>query len=77
MGYVALKEVMDMAKLGRPALKKIKTASFRVSEQEWADLRRCAIAEDVTMVEWLRHQIKKCRRYHKTKGDWPEEIDRE
>lgn len=66
-----------MARLGRPKSTRGKVISFRLTDLEHEDLRRCAIAEECTMVDFIRAAIKKCKRTHKTRGDWPEGIDRE
>ena len=66
-----------MAKLGRPKVQKTKTVSFRLSLAEWENLRRAAIAEDMTMVDFLRACVKKCKRKHKNAGTWPDAVDRE
>jgi hypothetical protein len=66
-----------MAKLGRPKEQKQKTVSFRMSLREWQDLRKCAIAENASMADFLRACVKKCKRRHKNAGDWPDVIDRE
>lgn len=66
-----------MARLGRPKVRRGVTANFRLTEQEYNDLRRCAIAEETSMVDFLRASIKKCKRSHKAAGTWPEGIDRE
>lgn len=65
-----------MARLGRPKAHKKVLLNFRMSELERDDLRRCAIAEGLTMADFLRDCIRKCKRRHKEKGDWPEETDR-
>lgn len=61
-----------MPKRGRPKTKREKTVSFRLSPFEHEDLRRCALAEKTTMVDFLRDCIQRCKRRHKTAGDWPE-----
>lgn len=66
-----------MARLGRPKVKKKVLLNFRFSELERDDLRRCAIAEQLTMADFIRQCIKNCKRKHKNKGDWPEEPERE
>lgn len=66
-----------MARLGRPKNQCSRTANFKVTEQEWQDLRKCAIAEGITMVDFLRQAIKRCKRKHQTAGTWPETAERE
>ena len=65
-----------MAKLGRPKVQRTELLNFRVTPQERDDLRRCAIAENLTMVDFLRKCIANCKQRHKRAGDWPEGIDR-
>jgi hypothetical protein len=40
-------------------------------------LRKCAIAEGITMVDFLRQAIRKCKRKHQTAGTWPDTAERE
>ena len=63
-------------RLGRPRNKATKTATFRLKESEWEDLRRCAIHSDLTMADWLREQVRKYKRLCRKRGDWPEGADR-
>lgn len=64
-------------RLGRPRAKAIKTATFRLKEAEWEDLKKCAIHSDLTMADWLRGQVKNYKRLCQRRGDWPETADRE
>lgn len=63
-------------RLGRPRNKATKTATFRLKESEWEDLKKCAIHADVTMADWLREQVKRYKRLCQKRGDWPETADR-
>ena len=63
-------------RLGRPRNKAVKTATFRLKESEWEDLKKCAIHADLTMADWLRGQVKKYKRLCQNRGDWPEVADR-
>lgn len=63
-------------RLGRPRNKAVKTATFRLKESEWEDLKKCAIHADLTMADWLREQVKKYKRLCKNRGDWPDTADR-
>lgn len=65
-----------MAKLGRPTAKHTEMVGFKLTVQERDDLRRCAIAENLTMADFLRKCITNCKIRHKRAGDWPEETDR-
>lgn len=65
-----------MARLGRPQVKRERCASFRLTQQEWGDLRKCAIAENCSMVEYLRDCIRKTKRVHKSHGTWPDTVER-
>jgi len=64
------------ARLGRPRNKATKTATFRLKETEWTDLKKCAIHSDLTMADWLRDQVRKYKRLCQKRGDWPEVADR-
>lgn len=64
-------------RLGRPKDRYTKTATFRLKESEWEDLRKCAIASGETMADWLRNQIRKYKRTAKTAGRWPDSIERD
>ena len=63
-------------RLGRPRNKAVKTATFRLKESEWEDLKKCAIHADLTMADWLREQVRKYKRLCQKRGDWPEVADR-
>jgi uncharacterized protein (DUF1778 family) len=65
-----------MARLGRPTAKCTEIINFKVTEQEKKDLRKCAIAEGLTMTDFLRRCIANCKQRHKRAGDWPEESER-
>lgn len=63
-------------RLGRPKNKTTRTATFRLKESEWTDLKKCAIHADLTMADWLREQVRKYKRLCKNRGDWPEVANR-
>jgi hypothetical protein len=63
-------------RLGRPKQLRPKFFSCRLTEQEYDDLRRCAILTGLSATDFLRDCIKKCKRNAKAKGTWPETIDR-
>lgn len=66
-----------MAKLGRPKDIRTKSITFRLKASEYADLRKCAIAEEKTMAEFIRNAIKNCKRKHMTNKTWPDTAERE
>ena len=66
-----------MARLGRPPVKCSKSISIKLTESEYQDLRRAAIAEGCSMTDILRQAVQRLKRKHKQAGSWPETIERE
>lgn len=64
-------------KLGRPKRKKSVLMNMRMTEEERNDLRRLAIANNCTMIDWIRDKMAKEKRKRKADGTWPEETERE
>ena len=65
-----------MARLGRPKPQKVVSMTFRLSENEYSDLRRCAIGTGGTMADILRDAIRKTKRRLKEAGEWPDTAER-
>ncbi len=65
-----------MARLGRPKQERTKFFSCRLTELEYADLRRCAIYRGLSATDFLRDCIARTKRSAKAKDKWPESIDR-
>ena len=62
---------------GRPPAKCNKNICFRLTLQEYQDLRRAAIAEGCSMADILRQAVQQLKRKHKQAGTWPETAERE
>ena len=62
---------------GRPPAKCNKNICFRLTLQEYQDLRRAAIAEGCSMADILRQAVQRLKRKHKQAGTWPETAERE
>lgn len=65
-----------MGRLGRPKAKKTVTVGIRLTEVEAANLRRIAIAEDITMSEFVRQSINRRMKRLKELGQWTMETER-
>lgn len=63
-------------KLGRPKLVKKIMFNLRLTETERDDLRRCAIAHNMTMTGFIVRAIKNEKQRLVKHGEWPEEVDR-
>jgi hypothetical protein len=63
-------------KLGRPKAERSVLINMKMSERERDDLRKIAIAHNITMSEFIRHCIEKEKKRLKTHDLWPEEVDR-
>jgi uncharacterized protein (DUF1778 family) len=63
-------------KLGRPKLAKKVLFNLRLTETQRDDLRRCAIAHNVTMTDFILRAIKNEKARLSNRGEWPEEVDR-
>ena len=61
--------------MGKPRERKIVNVNFRLTLQEWQDLNKATIAEKTTKAGFLRAAVKKCKRKHQAKGDWPREVE--
>ena len=66
-----------MARLGRPKAQKTVSITFRLSEREYSDLRRCAIGTGGTMAGIVREAIRKTKRRLQDAGEWPNSDNRE
>lgn len=65
-----------MGRLGRPKAKKTVGIGIRLTEAEADDLRRIAIAEDITMSDFVRQSISRRKKTLKDKGLWTMETER-
>jgi hypothetical protein len=50
--------------------------NMKLSERERDDLRRIAIAHNITMSDFIRHCIEKEKKRLKANDLWPEQVDR-
>ena len=66
-----------MARLGRPKSPKVVNATFRLTQKEYSNLRKCAIGENTTMTELVRQMIKRHMRRLQEAGNWPDSDERE
>jgi uncharacterized protein (DUF1778 family) len=66
-----------LARLGRPKAQHTVNMMVRLTEQERTDLRKAAIAENTTLVGFIREAVNRCKRRHQRKGTWPETDERE
>lgn len=65
-----------MGRLGRPKAKKTVTVGIRLTEVEAANLRRIAVAEDITMSDFVRQSINRRMKRLKELGQWTMETER-
>ncbi len=65
-----------MARLGRPPARCSKSISIKLTEQEYSDLRRAAIAEGCSMTDILKTAVQRLKRKHKQAGTWPDSTER-
>lgn len=63
-------------KLGRPKVAKKILFNLRLTETQRDDLRRCAIANNSTMTDFLVKAIRNEKQKLVKRGEWPEEVDR-
>jgi len=63
-------------KLGRPKVAKKILFNLRLTETQRDDLRRCAIANNSTMTDFLVRAIRNEKQKLVKRGEWPEEVDR-
>lgn len=63
-------------KLGRPKVTKKILFNLRLTETQRDDLRRCAIANNSTMTDFLVRAIRNEKQKLVKRGEWPEECDR-
>lgn len=63
-------------KLGRPKVTKKILFNLRLTETQRDDLRRCAIANNSTMTDFLVRAIRNEKQKLVKRGEWPEEVDR-
>jgi len=63
-------------KLGRPKVAKKILFNLRLTETQRDDLRRCAIANNSTMTDFLVRAIRNEKQKLVKRGEWPDEIDR-
>lgn len=63
-------------KLGRPKAERGVLVNMKLSERERDDLRRIAIAHNITMSDFIRHCIEKEKKRLKANDLWPEQVDR-
>lgn len=65
-----------MARLGRPKAPKSKYLSLRLSEGEYRDMRKIAIAENLSMVDVVRLDIKRHKKRLQEARRWPDSDER-
>jgi len=67
-----------MEKLTLPKRKKEKLIfwSCRLKQEEYNDLRRCAISKNVTMTDLVKSLLQECKKDLQEKGEWQESLQR-
>lgn len=66
---------MERKRFARPKKDKV-VVSFRLGENEYNDLRRCAVSANLTMTDWLKWQIEEFKQAAIKRGEWDESINR-
>ena len=69
--------VDNMARFGRPKAPKSKYLSLRLTEGEYRDMRKIAIAENLSLVDVVRLDIKRHKKRLQDAGRWPDSDERE
>lgn len=72
------KEKEILGRLSRPKNHlSMKVVSFRLTLEEWKDLRRAAISSGMTMTDWLRDRLTEYKEYARKQGFWEDSLSRE
>ena len=73
------KGVRNMEKLVLPKKDNPKKLiwSCRFSQEEYNDLRKCAISKNITMTDLIKSLISDCKKDLQEKGEWKESLQRE
>lgn len=66
----------NVARLGRPKVGKTVNIGIRLTETEAANLRRIAVAENITMTDFVRQSIQRRMKRLKEMGQWGDETER-
>ena len=65
-----------MARLGRPKAGKFSHITFRLTESEYTNLRKIAIADNISMTDFFRKAIARRKKTLQEAGKWPETAER-